>query len=383
MASWVDPAMLWPALTAIPGDGAEARAALEGALAATFGADAVLLMQSGTAALVSALRLAAGPGGIVALPGYACADLVAAAVGAELTVRVYDIDPATLSPDLESVAAALAQGVNAVVVAHLFGYPADVTGVRALAAQAGVPVIEDAAQGAGARVNGRLVGSLSELSILSFGRGKGMSGGGGGALLAYGADAAARLAPVAASLGPAGTGARALVVSAAQWLLGRPSAYWLPSHLPGLRLGEMVYHTAPEPAGIGTAAAILARSALAHIAEDVAVRGANAQVLSSGLRKTALTAAPIFGAEPGYLRFPVLVPGGAVSSPRLGILVPYPRTLLEQHELQPLLLAGQQPTAGAERLCRELVTLPTHYRVTAVDLAGLQGWLDRLDQLGE
>ena len=269
------------------------------------------------------------------------------------------------------------------VVAHLFGYPADVTGVRALAAQAGVPVIEDAAQGAGARVVGRIAGSLSDLAILSFGRGKGTSGGGGGALLAYGADAATRLAPVAASLGPAGTGARALVVSAAQWLLGRPSIYWLPSHLPGLRLGEMVYHSAPEPAGIGTASAVLARAALAHIAEDVTVRRNHVRALSGSLRDPALTVAPIKGAEPGYLRFPVLMPRAAVPDPRLGILVPYPRSLLEQRELAPLLMEGQLPTLGAERLSRDLVTLPTHYRVTEGDLAGLRRWLDRLGPRSE
>ncbi|MDQ3520445.1 MAG: DegT/DnrJ/EryC1/StrS family aminotransferase, partial [Gemmatimonadota bacterium] len=68
-----------------------------------FGAQAVALTDSGTSALVLALRLAAGAGGTVAFPGYACIDLAAAARFAGVRVRLYDVDPASLSPDLDSV----------------------------------------------------------------------------------------------------------------------------------------------------------------------------------------------------------------------------------------------------------------------------------------
>jgi dTDP-4-amino-4,6-dideoxygalactose transaminase len=141
-----------------------------------------LLTDSGTSALILALRRIA-PQGIVALPAYGCIDLTTAALGAGVRVRLYDIDPVTLSPDLDSVRAALRRGVDAIVVTHLYGYPADMFGVASLAAEAGVPVIEDAAQGAGGTLRGSLLGSIGDVSVLSFGRGKGMTGGSGGALL--------------------------------------------------------------------------------------------------------------------------------------------------------------------------------------------------------
>src|SRR5437764_10909928 len=90
--------------------GARSVAALERALATRFGARDVVLTDSGTSALVLALRAVLRPGGTVALPAYACVDLLAAAEATPARVRLYDVDPATLSPDLTSVDAALRRG---------------------------------------------------------------------------------------------------------------------------------------------------------------------------------------------------------------------------------------------------------------------------------
>ena len=68
-----------------------------------FDARAVVLTDSGTSALVLALRAAVPSGGTVGFPAYGCVDLVAAALFAGVRIRLYDIDPATLSPDLDSV----------------------------------------------------------------------------------------------------------------------------------------------------------------------------------------------------------------------------------------------------------------------------------------
>src|SRR5262249_44483228 len=122
--------------------------------------------------LVLAMRIAAGTSGVVGLPSYACVDLAAAALGAGVRVRLYEVDPATLSPDLDSVRRMISRGVSAIVIAHLFGYPSDVPAVRELADREGVPVIEDAAQGAGGSLHQTRLGALGELAVLSFGRGK-------------------------------------------------------------------------------------------------------------------------------------------------------------------------------------------------------------------
>ena len=178
-----------------------ARAMVSLALRERFGVDRVVLTDSGTSALTLAIRgLDSGAGRPVAIPAYGCFDLATAVLGAGASFVLYDSDPATLGPDLDSLAKALSMGADRVVVAHLYGVPVDLLAVRALADSFGATIIEDAAQGAGASLDGMPLGSFGAAGVLSFGRGKGVTGGSGGALLlradvAAAADPALRLKP--------------------------------------------------------------------------------------------------------------------------------------------------------------------------------------------
>jgi perosamine synthetase len=341
-----------------------------------YAAQRVVLTDSGTSALILALRTLVGRGDTVAFPAYACVDLAAAARYADVRVRLYDVDPATLSPDLDSVLRVLKQGVAAVVVAHLYGFPADVPSVAELALVHGASVIEDAAQGAGGTLRGRSLGSFGGLTVLSFGRGKGMTGGHGGALLAITPELAERLESIE-GLGPTPGGWRDVAVATAQWALGRPALYSIPSAIPGLRLGEMVFHPAHEPRAISSAAAAMVRAALATTEREVAIRRRNAAVLMSEvISNDGLAAiAPVSGGTPGYLRFPVRDLGDRDEARRLGIMRGYPRTLAEEPELRPSLYPNESPLSGATELQRCLFTLPVHSRVTKRDLSHLASWL--------
>jgi len=346
-------------------------------LRALYDAQRSALTDSGTSALVAALRLTAGEKGTVAYPGYACVDLAAAARYAGVRVRLYDIDPATLSPDLDSLAATLRRGVDAVVVAHLYGFPADMHGVEELAKAAGVPVIEDAAQGAGGTLRGRTLGSFGALSVLSFGRGKGTTGGNGGALLLRDAALADSFSEMRRKLGSRPAGVRDLLGLTAQWMLGRPSLYGIPSAIPSLHLGEMVYHPAHEPRALSWAAASLVRRALAAAPGDVEGRRRTAAVLEmAALEGADITPVRLLeGGVSGYLRYPILDSGSRAVRADMGILRGYQLTLHEQPELRPCLLAGEPPTAGAEELARTLFTLPTHYMVRPSDIKAMMEWL--------
>lgn len=352
-------------------------AALTRELRARYDAERVALTDSGTSALVAALRLTAGKDGTVAYPGYACVDLAAAARYAGVRVRLYDIDPGTLSPDLDSLSAAISRGVDAIVVAHLYGFPADMRGVGELARSAGILLIEDAAQGAGGTLDGRILGSFAALSILSFGRGKGTTGGNGGALLLRDASLADSFSDMRRKLGKRPAGARDLAGIGAQWLLGRPSLYGIPAAIPSLHLGEMVYHPAHEPSSLSWAAASLVRRAIAAASGDVAGR----RRIAAALEMAALEGAdirpvrPVQGGVSGYLRYPILDRGSRAERADMGILRGYERTLHEQEELRPCLVAGEPPTPGAEELARTLFTLPTHYMVRPSDIKAMMEWL--------
>ncbi len=82
--------------------------------------------------------------------------------------------------------------VRALLPVHLLGHPADMDPIRELASQHGLALVEDAAEGLGARYRGTPVGGFGDLACLSFNGNKLITAGGGGALLADNGDQARR-----------------------------------------------------------------------------------------------------------------------------------------------------------------------------------------------
>ena len=355
--------------------------ALRSVLARRFNASEVALTDSGTSALVLALAITLPRGGTVALPAYGCVDLLAAARYGGLRVRLYDVDPATLSPDIDSMRRTLGRGVDVAVIAHFYGFAADVVGARAVAGAAGVPLIEDAAQHAGGQLAGRPLGAFGPLTVLSFGRGKGTTGGRGGALLAT-ADAGPAVVAAVGSVGasplaggvPGGFGD--LTRAAAQWLLGRPALYSLPASVPGLRLGETIYHPAHEPKSLSRAAAVLVARAFGRLDADREVRTRRAKDLMARLQvmPELQLVRPIEGSVSGFLRLPVLDRVDRAPDAALGIVRSYPRSLAEEPEMAAAIHAGEPDMPGAREICRRLFTLPTHRFVTDADAEIIAQW---------
>lgn len=91
-----------------------------------------------------------------------------------------DVDPVSGNVTPETVAAVLSDRTRAVIATHLFGNPADMAGIREVAARAGVPVIEDAAQAYLAATPDGTVGSLGDLAAFSLQQGKHVTCGEGG-----------------------------------------------------------------------------------------------------------------------------------------------------------------------------------------------------------
>jgi dTDP-3-amino-3,4,6-trideoxy-alpha-D-glucose transaminase len=120
---------------------------------------------NGTDALTIALRaVGVGPGDEVVLPSFTFYATAEAAVGAGATPVFCDVDPATFCVTAETVEAALTPRTRAIVAVHLFGNVAPVPELRAL----GVPVVEDAAQAAGAGLGGKKAGALGDAATFSF-----------------------------------------------------------------------------------------------------------------------------------------------------------------------------------------------------------------------
>jgi len=354
-------------------------------LARDYAATEALLTESGTGALTLAFRgcLADRDRAPVALPAYGCYDVATAADGASASVLLYDLDPLTLAPDLASLRRALDAGAQAVVLVHLFGVPVDPDPVRSMAEGAGASLIEDAAQGAGARFRGRPLGSFGDLVVLSFGRGKGNTAGRGGALLGHGAGGAAALGRARGLVGPGARGLAEFVQLKAQWLLGRPSLYAVPSALPFLRLGETVYRAPAPPRAMSGVAARTLAATLPLGEHEGRVRRAHAARLLARCGSGVAPVRPPRDSEPGYLRLPLLAaPQARAAAARpearaLGIMPGYPVALCDLPGFRERVANPDDRFEGARLLAAGLVTVPTHSLLTPADLARLESWLAR------
>ena len=343
-----------------------------------FDAERVLLTGSGTQALQLAMGCAPsfeGDAAIVALPAYSCFDLVSAAVGAGVRVRFYDIDPKTLSPDMDSLREALRRGVSAVVAGSLYGYPIEWDKVRYECRARGTLLIEDAAQGVGTRSGYDFGGSVGDMTILSFGRGKGWTGGGGGALLLRDNSAleATRLRVGRSSMV---RGLRTAAITLAAWTFGRPLLYGIPAAFPQLGLGETRYHPPADPARISAFSASLAKAMASEALDAAETRRERWETWSGAFAKgdpggdQIDMCRPIGGVtDATFLRCAVLVccveeMGDRLRAARkLGVEGGYPMCLSDLPQVQALRLDPSERVGGlpgAERLASTLVTLPVH-----------------------
>lgn len=155
----------------------------EEALAAATGADHVVVMASGTAALHAAMHaLDIQPGDEVVVPVMTFVATANAVVFCGGTPRFVDVDPNTLLIDLESLETVIGPRTKAIVAVDYAGHPCAYGGLREIASRHGVALVADAAHSLGGLYRGQPVGSLADLSVFSFHPVKHVATGEGGAV---------------------------------------------------------------------------------------------------------------------------------------------------------------------------------------------------------
>ena len=159
-------------------------AALESQLAASLETGHAIAVSSGTdALLVAMMALGIGPGTEVITPTYSFFATAGCAARLGATPVFVDVDPATFNADPAAIERALTPKTRAILPVHLFGLAAAMEPIVEIAARAGVPVIEDAAQAIGARYHGRPMGSFGAVTCYSFFPSKNLGGFGEGGLV--------------------------------------------------------------------------------------------------------------------------------------------------------------------------------------------------------
>jgi dTDP-4-amino-4,6-dideoxygalactose transaminase len=336
----------------------------------------VVPTSSGRAALAIALRAAmraTGRGRIV-LPAYTSFSVAAAAAAAGARVDLCDLDHATLGLDRASLRECVGPDTAAVVLGNLYGYP-DATADLAWLAGEGVLLIDDAAQALGATERGRAAGGRGDIGVLSFGRGKCVTLGEGGALLVTRED----LRTVVEEMAPrrVALGAWAWLLAAATVACTSPLVFGLLSRLPGLRVGESWYEPWFPVAAASAVATGLARDLRQAVARQLETRRSVArrwdEVLGELPGLTRIR--PADAAEPAYLRFPILAADHAVREDLASRLARARFTFVRSF---PCALGKLEPfaqqhcenriTPFADQLADRVVALPCHQGVGDVDI---------------
>ncbi|MFV0426569.1 MAG: DegT/DnrJ/EryC1/StrS family aminotransferase [Beutenbergiaceae bacterium] len=138
-------------------------------------------VSSGTAGLhLGLLAAGVGPGDEVIVPSFTFAATGNSVALTGATPVFADIEPQQFTLDPASVRAAITERTKGIMPVHLYGHPAAMGQLRAIADEHGLRLYEDAAQAHGATLDGAPVGSLGDFAMFSLYPTKNMTSGEGG-----------------------------------------------------------------------------------------------------------------------------------------------------------------------------------------------------------
>jgi dTDP-4-amino-4,6-dideoxygalactose transaminase len=142
---------------------------LEQGLAEYTGARYARCVSSGTAALISSLfAMGVGPGDEVLTVAYTWTATVGAILRVNAVPIFADIDPRTFCMDIADARRKLTPQTKAILPVDFYGHPAPIPELMELAAEHGIPVLEDACQAATGEINGQKVGNIAHMTAFSW-----------------------------------------------------------------------------------------------------------------------------------------------------------------------------------------------------------------------
>ncbi|MEB3286668.1 MAG: aminotransferase class I/II-fold pyridoxal phosphate-dependent enzyme [Vampirovibrionales bacterium] len=168
--------------------------AFENAFAQKLLVPYAIATNTGTSALHLAMSaLGIGPGDEVIVPALTFIATVNPVRYLGATPVFVDVESTTFGMNPLAVEAAITEKTRAIVVAHLYGFPARIRAIKQIADKHGLPVIEDAAEALGAAVDGDFIGTIGTIGCFSFNGNKTITCGGGGMIVTKDERLAARM----------------------------------------------------------------------------------------------------------------------------------------------------------------------------------------------
>lgn len=307
-------------------------------------------VNSGTSGMFLILKaLGIGPGHEVVVPAMGFVTLAEAVAVTGATPVFAEVEDVTYNLDPAAVERAITPATRAIVPAHKYGHPADMAALATIAEEHNLVLIEDACHAFGAEINGRKVGSIDTAGFLSF-AGKSISVCGLGGMVVTDDDALANEVRLLRDHGrPRAKGQRFYDIQRAGY---------------NLRLSEL--HAA------------IGRAQLPHLDTWNDQRRANAAHYNQALKRAGVpldVPRTLDGYVHAFLHYTIRVPNGQrdelqrfLAEHGIESTVLYPQDL---HLLAPYReltghIEGDFPIA--ERLTREVLSLPNHPSVEAADV---------------
>jgi perosamine synthetase len=308
-------------------------------------------VNSGTSALqLTLMALGLGPSDEVVVPSFSFAATANAVrlVGAEPVFADIDPDSFCLAP--EAVEAAIGPRTAAIMPVHLYGHPAAMDRLRAIAERHGLALVEDACQAHDAALNGRPVGAFGTAGCFSFYPTKNMHALEGGMITTADPDLA-----------------RTLRLLRNQ---GMEQRYQNEIVGANMRMTDV--------------AAAIGREQLKQLPGWTEQRRANAKFLDSQI--TTVRTPPVAdGVRHVYHQYTVRVPHDRdavrdkLAAKGVGSEVYYPTPI---HRLRPFLKAGSGwDLPETERAAAEVLSLPVHPSLTENDLDRVAGAVNTLENM--
>ena len=322
--------------------------AFERSFAKATGAAHAVGVGTGTDAIAIVLRaLGIGPGDEVITTPVSAAYTALACVMVGARPVFADIDRRRLTIDPAAVEAAITPKTAAILPVHLYGQPADMRAIVAIAQARGLAVVEDCCQAHLATCEGRPVGSFGAAAAYSFYPTKNLGAlGDGGAITTHDAALAAKMARIRNG--------------------GQTDRYHHGEMGVNSRLDELQ-------------AAILA-ARLPRLAEWTAARRAHAAMYRRLLDGAGLDVPPECDAGHAYHLFPVLSPRrdrlqAALRADGIETLIHYPVPVPRQPALQ---ACSPAACPEADRVCAQVLSLPIYPGISEADLGTVADAVRRL-----
>ncbi|HPT49236.1 MAG TPA: DegT/DnrJ/EryC1/StrS family aminotransferase [Accumulibacter sp.] len=338
---------------------------LENQLGERLGGSRVLAVDSGRSALKIGLEALAGrrpERREVIVPAYICPAVVNAVKSAGLRPIPADVSH-DLNLRLDSARERIGDRTLAIIVAHMYGAPADIAGFESLAKEAGIFLVDDAAQVVGETLSGRALGTFGDFGVLSFAQSKCLvtgESGGGGALICRNGDLFPELSSRVGALDPADARGKALIAFVWNYLLtpytDKATYYWR-------RLRPATPHTT-GPARIAN---LDAKTALCQLASLNNRRSARLVVLDGYARQleTQHLALPQYAPDRYLARVMVrLPPGTDIESCRQYLR----RRAVTTRPAYPPFLDETGSSAYAREIAPRLLELPAAASMTGADI---------------